>query len=184
MKFRCISKVLCFTLTASTLIGDAGWTQSRKTRPAGIGSLLEMKCYGSGLNADKEEGIVVNRRPYTSVGTFNSQGGYYIFKERPIEASCELAARNQSPIYKTLIMTVGSNEQSDFWTNNYSARSRITVYIDGEFAGSTEVGFRELKRFSLNVNGSRSVAFSVECLQSKRTETCPALSILEDKLIQ
>lgn len=184
MKFKHLDKVLFLIFAGSVLIEDVSWAQSRKTRPAGIGSLLEMKCYGAGLNADKEDGIVINRRPYTSIGTFNSQGGYYILKERPIEASCELAARNQSPIYKTLIMTVGSNEQSDFWTNNYSARSRITVYIDGEFAGSNEVGFRELKRFSLNINGSRSVAFSVECLQSKRTETCPALSILEDKLIQ
>ena len=166
------------------LVEGAGWTQSRRTRSAGIGSLLEMKCYGKGLYAKNREGIVINRRTYTSIGVFKNHYFDAISKKDPIEISCDLAARNQSPIYKTLTMTVGSDDNDSYsWEDNYSARVRITTYMDGEPTGSVEVGFRELKRFSLDISGVRSAAFSVECLQSNK-KYCPEIFILEDKLLQ
>lgn len=182
MKFKHFGKVLFLIFAASVLIEDASWSQSRKTRPAGIGSLLEMKCYGRGLSVKNREGIVINRRTYTAVGTFGFDNDI-VHKTDPIEVSCDLASRNQSPIYKSLTMTVGANDQDGGYENNYSARLRITTYTDGDVVGSTEIGFRELKRFSLNVSGVRSVAFTVECLQSNKWY-CPGLRILEDKLVK
>jgi len=185
MKFR---SSICFALAASILVEGAGWTQSSRNRSAGVGSLLEMKCQGEGLSEVNSDWVVVNRRNYTAVGSFGFSGysrNDYIPKSKLIEISCNLAARNQSPIYKTLTMTVGSDDNNVNWRveNSYSARLRITTYLDGDPTGSAEIGFRDLKRFSLNIDGVRSVAFSVECLPSKHS-SCPNLFILEDKLIK
>jgi hypothetical protein len=183
MKFKIFWNLFCITVALSMAFEEPSWAQPR--RPAGIGSLLELRCYGGGLHSRNTDGIVINRRPYTAVGVFTKDkfsGG--ISRRTPIEVSCDLAGRNRSPIYKTLTMTVGANEQSKDWNGQYSSRIRLTAYIDGQASGTIEIGFQELRRFSLDVNGARSVAFTVECLESPRRGLCPSLWVLEDKLIQ
>jgi len=184
MKLGKIGKLACVTLALSIGFEGVGLAQSR--RPASIGSLLEMKCYGKGIFAMNRDGIVINRRPYTAVGLFSVDTSYDggVSADTPIEVSCDLAGRNRSPMYNTLTMTVGSNERSGVWYSQYSKKLRLTTYIDGRLVDSSEIGFGALKRFSLDINGSRSVAFSVECLKPASYEYCPSLWILEDKLIQ
>jgi hypothetical protein len=189
MNFRALGRLACMALALSIGFEETSFAQSR--REAGVGSLLEMKCYSkdtyNGIYIKNDLSLVSNRRVYKAFGFFAStqSGGVEATSENdPSEVTCDLAGRNRSPIYKNLSMTVAMNDNSIYWKDRYSTRLRLTTYLDGKYAGSTEVGFRELKRFSVDISGVRSIAFSVECFNSSDNygKLCPVLWVLEDKL--
>lgn len=194
-RLKFFGKLACIVFALSIAFDGVCLAQSR--RLAGVGSLLEMNCYGGDkwegqIFQDNRDGIIINRKSYTAVGGFafspninNEPVG--VLSGKPIDVTCNLAGRNRSPRYKNLVMTVGMNEQSWAWGGKYAANVRLTVYLDGQRVSSEEVGFRELKRFSLNAEGVRNVSFSVECFNpstkySDKDSYCPVLWILEDKL--
>ncbi len=189
MKFSIFGKLACMALALS--IGFEGTSFAQSRREAGVGSLLEMKCHSkdtyNGIYIRNDASLVSNRRVHKAFGFFAStqSGNSEATSERdPSEVTCDLAGRNRSPIYKNLSMAVAMNDNSTWWNGKYATRLRLTTYLDGKFAGSTEVGFRELKRFSVDISGVRSLAFSVECFNSSDDygKLCPVLWILEDKL--
>lgn len=188
MKLGNAGKLACMALALSIGFESRGVAQSR--RPSGVGSLLEMKCYGkgdgNGVYVRNYDDLIVNRRTYSVVGGFASDFAWDklqgVKKGQTVEVTCDLAGRNRVPNYKNLTMTVAMHDNSISWKGRYAARVRLTSYLDGQYAGSEEIGFSELKRFSLDISGVRNVAFSVECFNPSEDNTCPNLWILEDKL--
>jgi hypothetical protein len=167
-------------IATTTLICDSAFAQRS------VGSLGQMPCAANGgYFAAINEDIVINRRVYTAVGQISNSDwdrNGYIDRGQPVEVTCKLAGRNSSPIHKTLTMTVGLDDKPYYWYNSFGSRVKLAVYLDGNFAGSTEVGYKEVNRFSISLENKRPVALVAECVSSART--CPSLKILEDKLIK
>lgn len=180
MKSLHIVSLFSIAFVTATLAGEPIFAQR-----SSVGSLAQMPCQSTnGYFAGRNEDIVVNRRTYTLVGQISNNdwdSNGYLKRGEPVEVTCKLAGRNSTPVYQTLTMTVGLSDRPYYWYDSFGSRVKLSVYLDGDFAGSTELGYREVQRFSVSLENKRSVALVAECVLGS---LCPSLRILEDKLIK
>ncbi|MBD1930698.1 MULTISPECIES: hypothetical protein [Cyanophyceae] len=162
--------------------------QAQNRRSSGVASLGEMGCRrigGMGGYNPVNEDVSIGREIFRAVAYLGNsdfgQNAWGIYKDRPTEVACRLAAVNARPQFKTLTLSFGFSQTSDLLDG--SVIVRLSVYKDGNFYGEQTISKGDKIRWPIDVTNTRTLALETQCVRAKQgRNSCPNIWLIEDIL--
>jgi hypothetical protein len=188
-----MKKFFLAAITTSLFIGLFSQPISAQSRrPPGVDSLAEQNCRaieGNGGFAAINDDVPVGRSFVTAIavlgmtgwgneGNFDT-GGQRITTNRPLEVVCSLAGSGETPTFRTLNLAFGFRD--DGAAVNNSTRIRLSIFLDGNSAGSQTILAGDQIYWPIDISNKRSISLRADCFGPSRT-WCPNVYFFQDTL--
>jgi hypothetical protein len=181
LKFR----PLLFGCFLAIITASYATSSSAQTSGANTESLGQMPCQNIEdiRYQTSNEDVSVGYEVFRTIGLLRGESWQEAIRASDTGAFvCRLAASGQRPVYRTLNLAFGINDDNDYVRGS---TIRLSVYLNGDFYQYQDVTPGQKYIWPIDVTDTRSVALEVECIRGRaahRSTYCPALHFFEDSL--
>lgn len=167
---------------------------AQTSHTSGVESLATQTCRaieGEGGIGATNEVVAVGRNILTAVSVlgvyrhYHSESLFDVGNQRirtgyPLEVVCSLAGPGEAPTYRTLTLAFG--HRSDGQAMGNGTRVRLSIFLDGNLAGSQTIRPGDVYVLPLDIANKRSVSLRADCTGPHNNMWCPNVYFMQDTL--